>query len=754
MKHLLYRGIFVVLFLSQGNAEETGTISGRIIDAETGNALPFVNIILDGTHLGTTSKLDGKFLLSRVPSGTYRVTASIVGFARVTKEIIIVPSRTAECDFTLAPLPTAASEILITSSRPSSAASASFIRAMDFELRPKHSTQDLLRMVPGLVIAQHAGGGKAEQIFLRGFDADHGTDVNISVDGIPVNMVSHGHGQGYADLHFVMPEVLKGFDVYKGPYYAQFGDFGTAGTVLFTTREEVEENLLSVEAGSFRTQRIFGITQLPLSSSTTSFFVAGEYVRTNGYFDDPQDFVRLNLFGKVRHALDAKQSVSVWASVFDSRWNASGQIPHRSVERGLISRFGSIDPTEGGATQRHNVHLSYSSLNQGSHLSVQSYYSRYRFQLFSNFTFFKDDPINGDAIEQVDDRFLAGGRIEYMFENALLGISGNTLLGGSHRTDGTNLELWHVAQRHRLENRVHAYVRQQNAAVFAQHELRFSDVIRLQLGVRGDYFAFIVDDKDPKRAHGTTSGSVRQLLVSPKANLTFSPSSVFSAHANAGFGFHSNDARAVIAQQSSLTLPRAFGAELGTRWIPSNRFSLSCALWLLDLEREFVYSGDEGTTEESGATRRVGIDVEVRAQLMDWLWGDIDVTLSRGRYNDLRRGEDYIPLAPMFTSTGGLTARHPSGTEGSLRYRHVGSRPANEDNSIRAFGYMVFDATFTYRIEPYRFMFAMENLFNTEWNEAQFATESRLRHESEPVSELHFTPGAPRSLLVKLEYIF
>jgi len=730
---------------------EEGGIRGKVTNTETGDALPFANIILEGTQRGATSRLDGTYSLSRIPAGVHRVTVSIVGFERMTREVTVTSTQTSLVDFAIPPVLTKITEVVITSTRPISAASSSFIRALDFELRPKQSSQDLLRMVPGLVIAQHAGGGKAEQIFLRGFDADHGTDINISVDGIPVNMVSHGHGQGYADLHFLMPEVLKGMEVYKGPYYAQFGDFGTAGTVTFNTIDNVEQNTLSAEAGSFGMQRYVGLAELPLNMTNTRSFVSGELLRNKSYFDNPQNFSRYNFFGKVRHELSTSRSLTVWLSGFSSQWDASGQIPERAVENRLISRFGSIDPTEGGTTARYNVNASYSALADASNLLIQTYFSRYRFRLYSDFTFFKNVPVNVDEIKKVDDRSIAGGRVEYSFEDRPFGLTGTTIVGVTYRTDGTNLELWHDARRQRLENRVLAHVRQHNASAFAQHDFRFNEVVQLQLGLRGDYFVFEVQDLNPSSAVLTTSGQVSQFLLCPKANLTVSPYSGLDLFANFGMGFHSNDARGVVAQRGNSTLPRASGAEVGTRVLPSHRFTFSAALWVLDLEREFVYSGDEGTTEESGATRRLGIDVETRAQLLDWLWADVDVTVSRGRFKNLSENQNYIPLAPTFTSTGGITVRHPNGIEGSVRYRHVGSRPANEDNSIRALGYTVFDGTFAYRLGDYKLMVIAENVFNVEWNEAQFATESQLRGEPTPVSELHFTPGSPRSVRLKIE---
>ena len=372
--------------------QTTGKISGVTVDRTSRTPVPFVNVTIEGTTLGASSKIDGTFIVNRVPAGSCTITASAIGYSKVVERIVVQEKQTATVLLEMVETTTSTDEVLVTAQSPLSAASSSMVNAMDFELRPKQSTQDLLRMVPGLFIAQHAGGGKAEQIFLRGFDADHGTDVNISVDGIPVNMVSHGHGQGYADLHFVMPEVLQGMTVYKGPYFAQFGDFGTAGTVQFTTVDEIENNSVNAEAGTFGLERVSGIASIPLATDQTTAYAAGEILHNRSYFDHSQDFDRYNLFGKMKTYLGNSQTLSFWASGFSSSWNASGQIPERAVEEGIIGRFGSIDPSEGGNTYRQNLNLIYTHQGESSTLLAQMYASRYNFQLFSDFTFFKSDP--------------------------------------------------------------------------------------------------------------------------------------------------------------------------------------------------------------------------------------------------------------------------------------------------------------------------------------------------------------------------
>jgi len=283
------------------------------------------------------------------------------------------------------------------------------ISKIDLETTPVNSSQEILRKVSGLFIGQHAGGGKAEQIFLRGFDIDHGTDIAINVDGMPVNMVSHAHGQGYADLHFVIPETVDKIDFGKGTYYASKGDFATAGYVDFGTKEKLDFSSIGVEVGQFNTLRTVGLFDLLGNNKKQSAYIATEYILTDGPFDSPQNFNRINLFGKYSFVLEDNSRFSIIASRFTSKWDASGQVPQRLVDAGTISRFGSVDDTEGGATSRSNFNVSFRKpIDGNTFLKANTFYSNYKFELFSNFTFFLEDPINGDQIKQKEDRNLYG----------------------------------------------------------------------------------------------------------------------------------------------------------------------------------------------------------------------------------------------------------------------------------------------------------------------------------------------------------
>ena len=303
-------------------------------------------------------------------------------------------------------------QIVVTERRPVSAATEQRVREQDFEVRPHSTTSEILNNLPGFVASQHAGGGKAMQYFLRGFDNDHGTDVAISVDGVPVNMVSHAHGQGYADLNFLIPEVVDYVDYRKGPYFADAGNFANSGTVNFVTKEDTLENSLQALGGSFNTMRYAGVLSPKIGPVQT--LVANEVYFMDGPFKDPNNFVKYNFFGKFTLEPTSTSQLSVWTSLYTGDWDASGQIPLREVNSGRLDRFGSFDQTEGGRSDRQNINLIYTD-NPSPEESwfVQLYFSRYRLRLFSNFTLFREDPVRGDGIEQVDTRILFGGRVHY-----------------------------------------------------------------------------------------------------------------------------------------------------------------------------------------------------------------------------------------------------------------------------------------------------------------------------------------------------
>jgi hypothetical protein len=435
-------------------------------------------------------------------------------------------------------------------------------------------------------------------------------------------------------------------------------------------------------------------------------------------------------------------------------------VPDRAVRAGAISRFGAVDPTEGGATSRHDARVALRPRDAGDRAwEASAFATRYRFGLFSNFTFFRADSVNGDGIEQVDDRVVAGASASYRGLAGLAGSPGAWSAGAGTRLDDADVALHHQDARARLATRVDVRTRQAHLYQWARYEFALGPRVRADLGVRADLFRFDVTDRlagvaDPADGIPHASGSRWQGIVSPRANLAVDLGRGATLYANAGSGFHSNDARDVIlAAAGDRVLPRAISGELGARhtWAGG---TVAAALWALDLESELVYVGDEGVTEPSGRSRRAGVDVEARLRITRWLWADVDANVARGRFRDEPADAARIPLAPTRTATAGLTVRDLGPAEGGLRARHLGARAAVEDNSVRAPGYTVWELFASYRLARVRVYGAVDNLFGTTWNEAQFATTSRLRSEPAEVTDLHYTPGAPRGVQLGVEYRF
>ncbi|MGI4742137.1 MAG: TonB-dependent receptor [Janthinobacterium lividum] len=741
----------VLLSAPAAIAQRTAALRGTVTDSLSGQPLVGVSIGLVGQPVGTATDALGQFRLSGLAAGTYQARFSALGYKLKTNAVTLLAGETRSFATVLATTSLNLAEVTVSQPRDPNQTLAA-VSHIDQTLRPINSAQDLLRLVPGLFIAQHAGGGKAEQIFVRGFDADHGTDFAVSIDGLPVNMVSHAHGQGYADFHFVIPETVEQLKVYKGPYTARFGDFATAGAGEFSTKTSLDHSQVKLEVGRFDTRRALVLIDLLsthhlLSKKPESAYVAAEYNFTNSYFDNPQHFKRFNGLAKYTGQLTDRTFLTLLGSHFTSNWDASGQIPNRAVSEELISRFGSLDPSEGGSTNRTNaLAILTTALPHGAVLRQQVYYSRYNFSLFSNFTFFKNDPVNGDEIDQTDHRNLYGYTGTYDRDDHLGRRTLHTVVGLGTRLDNSELGLRHAAQRRILDTVSVGQLHEQNINAYLDETLELTDRFTVNAALRADVFLFRFQGQEATSVSGFVPlvGRVTRSRVSPKLNLYYQLSPVVQLFVRSGVGFHSNDARGVVQGAGSFNaLPRALGAEVGSTFKPVPSLVVNAALWVLHLQDELVYSGDEGTTESTGPTRRYGLDVSARYQFTRYLFLDVDANYSHSRLVEAPVGEDYIPLAPSFTSIGGLTFKSLNGLSASLRYRHIDSRPATEDNSIHARGYFLLDAVASYTRPRFQLGATVENLLNAQWNEAQFATDSQLRGEISSVNELNFTPGTP-----------
>ena len=775
-------------------AHNAGNICGMVSDAKSKMPLIGVNVQIKNSLIGTNTDLNGKFDLKNIQIGTYELAFSFLGYQTVIRNIEVRENITDTLTINLEESVIGLNEVTVQGTRPISAASSKEIRAIDMQLKPFRSSQDMLLMVPGLFIAQHQGGGKAEQIFLRGFDCDHGTDISVNVDGMPVNMVTHAHGQGYADLHFLISETVDEMEVNKGPYLANIGDFYTAGAVNFKTKDILDNNLVKVEAGQFNTQKYTLMFQPDNGGEEQNGYLAMQYNHSDGPFLNPEKFERINIFGKYFFQLTRNSKLTFSASGFSTGWNASGQIPERAVKEGLISRFGALDNMEGGVTNRKNLIVNYKFLSSnGNEFEVNSFFTQYNFKLFSNFTYFLIDTVNGDMIEQNEHRTMQGLNANYKFTSSWFGFRQLNKIGGGYRGDLIDVQLWHSPNRIRMNDFTNDEIDEQNLNVWFQQEFVFSPKIRMVWGVRHDYFTFSKDDKLVNSLDSTingkphASGIAFKSVFSPKINFIISPVKNFDIFLNFGQGFHSNDARDVVigekvselssawkneglsgsqidnqlskynfdpAMRNITTLPKATAGEIGIKTRLFDKLHLSIAAWYLYLDKEFVYGGDGGTTELSNPTQRIGIDAEARLSIFSWLWADVDISTAKGTIKNVADSVNRIPLAPTLTATGGISVVREQGFCGSIRFRHLSDRPANEDNSVVALGHTLFNASLAYNYKQFTFAINGENLLNSKWNEAQFATETRLKGEKKGITDLCYTPGNPQNFQFSVSYKF
>lgn len=719
-------------------------ISGKVVDEF--NA-PLYNVYVynevSKTHAHTNYL--GEFELASTID-KHSVTFSLLGFKTQT---FIVDSKYDAILVVLKDKNIELSELTLTSDLDIN----STLSRIDLSLNPVASSQEVLKVVPGLFIGQHAGGGKAEQLFLRGFDIDHGTDIALSVDGFPVNMVSHAHGQGYSDLHFIIPETIESINFDKGPYQYNQGNFATAGYVNFKTKSSLEHNKVSIEAGQFNSLRTFAAFNLLENQSKSTAYVATEYIVTDGPFEAPQNFNRLNVFSKFKTSFSNNLQLTFIASHFNSIWDASGQIPERAVESGLISRFGAIDSTEGGATSRTNAAVNLVKyLDENTSVITNFYFSKYNFKLYSNFTFFLENAIDGDQIKQKENRYLYGFTSDYTKKHTLtnfnvtvnsgIGLKVNTVLNNELSNTKNRTETLNYIQLGNVDE----------ANFFGYYGANFKlNHFSIHPSLRLEYFKFTYLDKLAPTYSNKSTSKVKAL---PKLTLSYSKNQKSIFFFKTGLGFHSNDSR-VVLQEDKEILPTAFGTDLGTILKFSDNFVFTTALWTLFSDQEFVYVGDAGIVEPSGKSKRYGIDMGLKYQLSNYLFLNVDANYSHARSVAEPEGENFIPLAPNFTSVASLSLKNYKNFSATINYKYIADRPAEETNTIKTKGYFVNDLALNYKFNN-RFNVGLSviNLFDTKWNETQFLTETRLQNETDSVEEIHFTPGSPFFAKLKLTYTF
>ncbi|MFN0038683.1 MAG: TonB-dependent receptor [Burkholderiales bacterium] len=639
----------------------------------------------------------------------------------------------------------------------SDSASEGKVTARRVETRPALRPGEVLEYVPGVIITQHSGDGKANQYFLRGFNLDHGTDFAIDVAGMPVNMPTHAHGQGYADLNFLIPELVSGINYRKGPYYAEVADFSAAGAASIQYATSLPHSIGSVSLGENDYTRALLAGSPNLGGGTLLYGI--ELLGQDGPWDNPENFKKIN--GALRYSQgDKADGFSVTGLAYKARWNSTDQIPQRAVDSGLIGRFGAIDPTDGGETSRYSLSYEQHHFFGSGRVVVDAYAIRSRLNLWSNFTFFLDDSTNGDQFEQAEERTVLGLHPRVEWYGRFGGMDSTFKIGLQARRDRIDpVGLYHTVARHRIGTTREDKVVETSMGIYAEETLHVTDKFRTILGLRGDQYNFDVDSTIP-----ANSGKVDDSIVSPKLSLIFGPWAKTEYFLNYGNGFHSNDARGTTITVDPVTLGpadkvnplvRSKGVEVGVRSeiVPNVETSLS--LWQLKLDSELLFVGDAGTTEASRPSKRTGIEWTNHYKPYSWLLVDLDLSLSRARFTDEDPAGDHIPGSIEKVASFGMTVDSYGPWYGMLQYRYFGPRPLIEDDSARSKSTQITNLRVGYRIDPkWRVHLDVFNLLNRKDSDIEYFYASQLQGEGAPVDDHHFHPVEPRSLRLALTGYF
>ncbi|PDT90886.1 TonB-dependent receptor [Bradyrhizobium sp. Y36] len=634
-----------------------------------------------------------------------------------------------------------------------SMASEITITGEQLNARPFTRPGEALEAVPGLIVTQHSGEGKANQYFLRGYNLDHGTDLAITVDGVPVNMRTHAHGQGYADLNWLIPETVAAMDVRKGPYFADEGDFASAGSVHIGLIDRTR-GLAQVSVGSFGYRRLLGMDSAKVGDG--SLLVAGEMGTYNGPWDSPDNVRKLN--GLLRYSQGtATDGVSITGMAYANSWNSTDQVPQRAIASGFLSRFGSEDPSDGGNTNRFALSGRVAQSDDLGSWKANAYVVKSQLDLFNNFTYYLSDPVLGDQFHQHDDRLMAGANISRTLNGSFAGLPMQTTFGLQSRYDAIDLALTNTFRRGFLSNIRSDKVGEGSVGLYAENTVRWTDWLRTTVGWRGDYYAADVTSQ----FNANNSGRADAALGSPKFRMVLGPFHQTEFFFGAGYGMHSNDARGATTTEDpgdpatrltpSPLLVRTKGAEVGvrSRIVPGLDSSLS--FFILDQDSEILFSGDAGDTSATRASRRYGFEWTNHYRPRSWIDVDADLAMTHARfrgydseqarvyaslagYPEAQIGNapgNFIPNAPAMVASVGVTLGEKTGWFGGLRWRYLGSSPLTEDNAFRSAPTSIVNGRLGYRIDNgWRVQLDVLNLLNTKASQITYAYGSMLKTDT------------------------
>jgi hypothetical protein len=755
-------------------AQPMGRVSGRVLD-QTGAALPGVaiDLVVNARELTTVTDDTGGYLFDVVPPGSAELTFRLLNFG-VRRRFVSVPGGAlvkADVVLTLS----LSADVIVTGARTfrnvadvedpgaslvgmAAAASQGAVTGTQIDQRPILRSGEVLETVPGLIVSQHSGEGKANQYYLRGFNLDHGTDFSTTVAGVPVNTPTGAHAHGYSDASFLIPELVSGVQFKKGPYFADEGDFSAAGAANINYVNQLEHPIVRGSGGSGGWGRLFGAA----SPRVGGGYLLGalEVNHNDGPWARPDDYRKVN--GLLRYSRgDNRNGFSLTGMGYWADWDSTDQVPERAITEGLISRFGLIDASDGGKANRQSLAAEYQHSNGPASLRATGFLLHNSLNLFSNFTYFLDDPDHGDQFEQAERRVAAGGRVTYRRLGHFFERHTESAIGVQLRSDWLDpVGLHRTEDRRRLSTTREDDVGQTMAAVYAQSEIEWTRTFRMTFGLRADRYQFSVTSDNPLNSGDGSAG-----LLSPKFGAIFGPWSGTELYVNAGTGFHSNDARGAVTTVDPAggdpvdrvtPLVRAKGAEIGLRTVRVRGLQSTVALWYLGIDSELLFVGDAGTTEPGRPSRRVGIEWTNYARLAPWMTVDADLAFTNARFTDSDSAGQQIPGALDRVISAGVSIESHRAIFGSLRVRHFGPRPLIEDGSVNSKNTTIWNGEMGYRLSNRaRLVVEAFNVFDAKVSDIDYYYASRLRGEAaDGVEDIHTHPALPRSARVGIQFSF
>jgi hypothetical protein len=749
-------------------------VAGRVLD-QTGGVLPGVTIdlVVNATELTTITDDEGRYQFDGVPPGQAELTCRLLNFSVIRRSVAVGAGEAVTADIVMTLSLNA--DVVVTAVRTfrnvadvenpaenlvgiAAAASQGAITAAQLEARPVMRAGEVLETVPGMVISQHSGEGKANQYYLRGFNLDHGTDFSTTVAGVPVNTPTGAHAHGYSDISFLIPELVSGVQFKKGPYFADEGDFSAAGAANINYVNQLDRPFLRVSGGNDGWARVLGAAAPRVGAGY--LLGALEVNHNDGPWVRPDDYRKIN--GVVRYSQgDTRNGLSITGTGYWADWDATDQIPERAIASGLISRFGQVDPTDGGTANRQSVALEIQRSSGPSSWRATAFALRNSLNLFSNFTYFLDDPDRGDQFEQAERRTTAGGRLTYRRLGHLGERHTESAVGVRLRRDWLDpVGLYRAQGRERLSTTREDQVGQTMAGAHAQMEVEWTRRLRTTFGLRADMYQFSVTSDN-----ALNSGDGRDGLVSPKFGAAFGAWEGTEIYANAGMGFHSNDARGAVIRVDPASgepvdrvtpLVRARGAEVGLRTVRIKGLQSTVALWYLGIDSELLFVGDAGTTEAGRPSRRVGVEWTNYARPTSWLTVDADLAITRARFRDEDPAGNDIPGALDRAVSAGLTVEPQKTLFGSIRVRHFGPRPLIEDASVKSKSTTLWNGEVGYRLSSKaRVVVELFNIFDADASDIDYFYTSRLRGEpADGVNDIHTHAALPRSARLGIQWSF